>query len=77
MGEGSVSEMRYGYDRGYAAGRGEKSKELLAETFPNSQFLWVSTPSTSLGPDRWIQCEGYGGPNMGEKSFQLFFIFIV
>jgi hypothetical protein len=27
--------------------------------------------------DGWVRREGYGGPNLGEKSFQLFSLFIV
>ena len=28
--------------------------------------------SSNLLPDKWDLCEGYGGPNIGEKRFQLF-----
>jgi hypothetical protein len=38
-----------------------------AETLSNSQFLWVD-PSPSLDPDRWVQREGYSGPDLGEKN---------
>jgi len=40
-------------------------------------FHRSAPPPTSLDPDRWVQREGYGKPNMGEKRFQLFSIFIV
>ena len=40
--------------------------------------LYGSPPSlTSLDPDMRVRREGYGGPNLDEKNFQLFFIFIV
>ena len=42
-----------------------------------SSFYGSPPPPTSLGPNRQAQHEGYGGPDLGEKSFQLFSIFIV
>ena len=47
-------------------------KHILTRDFYGSTFS-----STSLQPDRWIQREGYGEPNLSEKSFQLFSVFIV
>ena len=44
---------------------------------PTCSFYGSPPPPTSLGPDRWVRHEGYGGPDPGEKSFQLFSIFIV
>ena len=59
------------------SGDGEKNNWFGTETSPNLRFLCVSTLPTSLNPDRWVQREGYGGPNLDKKSFQLFWIFIV
>jgi len=44
---------------------------------PTRGFYGSPHPPTSLGPDRWLRREGYGGPSLGEKRFQLFSIFIV
>jgi len=40
-------------------------------------FYGSPPPPTSLGSDIRVRREGYGGPDLGEKSFQLFSIFIV
>jgi hypothetical protein len=47
----------------------------------NCDFLVLHSPST-LYPllktyDVWVRREGYGGPDLGEKSFQLFSLLIV
>ena len=66
--------------RGGPAGRvpiSEKNKSILVETLSNMLFLWVYPPPISLGPNRWVRHEEYGGPNLGEIFFQLFSIFIV
>jgi hypothetical protein len=39
-------------------------------------FYGSPPPLTFLDPDRWVQREGYGGPNSDEKSFQLFSILV-
>ena len=45
--------------------------------FLTRDFYGSPPPPTSLDPDRWIRREGYDGPDLGEKGFQLFSIFIV
>jgi len=40
-------------------------------------FYESTLPPSPLDPDKRVQREGYGGPNPGEKCFQLFSIFIV
>ena len=50
-----------------------KSNRILVENIdqtnppPFRQTFW---------PDKWGLREGYGGPNLGEKGFQLFQFFI-
>ena len=47
------------------------------KTFVWKHFLsiknWDSTPyRQNFWHDKWDLCEGYGGPNFGEKRFQMF-----
>jgi hypothetical protein len=47
---------------------------FLAETLSKLRFLILHSPSTlstSKTYDRWVRSEGYGGTDLGEKSFQL------
>jgi hypothetical protein len=49
-----------------------KKKPFWWKYFPSIK-KWDSTPfRQTFWPDRWDLYEGYGGPNLGEKSFQLF-----
>ena len=40
-------------------------------------FYGFQPSPTSLGSDTRVRCEGYDGPDLGEKCFQLLSIFIV
>ena len=58
-------------------GIGDKNNSFLQKQSLTHSFYGFPPPLTFLDPDRWVQCEGYGGPNLGEKIFQLFSIFTV
>jgi len=50
-----------------------KKKAFWVETFFLSIKKWDSTSfRQTCWPDKWDLREGYGGPNLGEKCFQLF-----
>jgi hypothetical protein len=51
---------------------GVKSIRVLVETFPSINFVGLHPLSSNLWADKWDHHEGYGGPNLGEKGFQLF-----
>ena len=64
----------------YIVGMGCGYVKLLVKK--NIAFGWKHFPSIkkwdsthfrqTSGPDKWDLREGYGGPNLGEKGFQLF-----
>jgi hypothetical protein len=59
---------------------GEKTIRFCHKRSPNCNFLILHSPSTyplSITYDGWDRHEGYGGPDLGEKSFQLFSLLIV
>ena len=57
---------------GYVKIFGEKKQAFWVETF-SSIKKWVFTPfRQTFRPDNWVLRERYGGPNFGEKEFQLF-----
>ena len=66
-----------GYARAGKVSTGEKKNSFGQKHCPTSIFYGPPLPPTSLGPDMWIQHEGYGGPESDGKGFQLFSIFIV
>jgi len=41
--------------------------------------IFYGSPSfpTSLNPDRWVQREGYSGPNLGEKNSIVFDLYSI
>ena len=51
---------------------GVKSVRILVKIFFFYQFRGSTPLSSNLWPDKWDLHEGYGGPNLGEKEFQLF-----
>ena len=51
---------------------GVKRIRILVEIFSFYQFRGSTPLSSNLWPDKWDLREGYGGPNFGEKEFQLF-----
>ena len=51
---------------------GEKNIAFGWKYFPSIK-KWDSTHFRQISrPDKWDLREGYGGPNLGEKGFQLF-----
>jgi hypothetical protein len=42
---------------------------ILVETLSKLRLRSPSTLSTSKTYDLWVRHEGYGGPDLGEKSF--------
>ena len=72
-------EQISGYSARVRLGRGEKNNLFLPEKLPTYYFYFYGSPSslTSLGPNRRVRCERYGGPDLGKKDFLLFSISIV
>ena len=56
---------------------GEKTITFWQKYLLTYDFYGSPSPPTFHDPDKWVRREGYGGPNVGEKKFQLFSIFIV
>ena len=57
---------------GYVKIFGEKNKPFGWKHFLSINFVSLHTLSSKLWPDKWGLREGYSGPNLGEKEFQLF-----
>ena len=51
---------------------GVKSIRILVETFSSINFVGLHPLLSNLWADKWDLREDYGGPNLGEKGFQLF-----
>jgi hypothetical protein len=60
-----------GYDRRVRSWVGEKRISFLAEMLPKLRFLWSFHLLVIMQLDGWVRREGCGGPDLGEKSFQL------
>jgi hypothetical protein len=62
-------------------GVGEKNNSFSAETLSKLRFfgLFIVLPPYPLPKtyDGWAHHEGYGGPDLGEKNFQLFSLIMV
>jgi hypothetical protein len=75
------SERQQSGPSGYAVGRkviGDKNNSFWAETLFKLEFLYSrSTLSVQQLDDGWVWREGQGGPELGEKSFQLSSLLIV
>jgi hypothetical protein len=56
---------------------GDKNNSFLAETLSKLRFYGCSTLSNPQLIDGWVRREGYGGPDLGEKGFSNYSIFIV
>ena len=50
---------------------GVKNIRILVEHFPSINFMGLHPFSSNLWPDKCDLHERYGGPNLGEKEFQL------
>ena len=57
-------------------GAGAKTIIFWQKHSQTCDFYGSTICPTSLDPNMWVQYERYGGPDVGEKYFQLFFIFI-
>ena len=55
----------------------KKVKSFWQKHLITRDFYRSTLSSTLLQPNRWIQREGYGEPNLSEKKIQLFSVFIV
>ena len=65
---------------GTATGVGITVKKVIRfwqKRFLTRSFYGSPLSPTLLGPDMRVQREGYGRPNLSNKYFQLFSIFIV
>ena len=59
-----------GYDKGLVS----KILTFGQKYFPSIKKQ-VSTPfRQTSGHDKWVRCEGYGGPNLGEKNVSTFIV---
>jgi hypothetical protein len=63
------------------AGVGEKKMSLFGRNALQIAIFWyfIVFPPYPLPEtyDGWVRCEGYGGSDLVEKSFQLFSLLIV
>ena len=64
--------MKVHPEGGYVEGLVKKVLAFGWKHFPSINFLGLHSLSSNLQTVKWGLREGYGGPNIGEKRFQLF-----
>ena len=64
--------MKVHPEGGYVEGLVKKVLAFGWKHFPSINFVSLHSLSSNLQTVKWGLREGYGGPNIGEKRFQLF-----